>query len=175
MLYPVLYSLLTDSCGFYGVCHFIKPANESDEYWVSRQVQGARNAVAMIRWLLQKALTNEMPDLKPWFQDSKVGAGNGESTGGKAGEKRSGGDGDASANKGKKKKGGGPGGGEGQSTGGQVAGLTMEDLWGNGNSPTVEEREEIETNWSVFYGHQLQRQTGPAFQFSGDCLETGTV
>lgn len=171
----VLYSLLTDSCGFYGVCHVVKPANESDEYWVSRQVQGARNAVAMIRWLLQKALTNEIPDLKPWFQDSKVGAGNGESAGGKSGGKRSGGDGDVAANKEKKKKGGGDGGGEGQSTGGQVARLTMEHLWGNGNSPTVEEREEIETDWSVFYGQQLQRQTGPAFQFSGDFLGSGIV
>lgn len=169
----VLYSLLTDSCGFYGVCHFVKPENESDEYWVSRQVQGARNAVAMIRWLLQKALANEIPDLTLWFQD-KVGAGNGESAGGKSGEKRYGGDGDVAANKEKKKKkGGGHGGGERQSTGEQVVGLTMEDLWGNGNSPTVEEQEENETDWSVFYGQQLQRQTGPAFQFSGDFLEAG--
>ena len=74
----------------------------------------------------------------------------------------------------KKKKGGGDGGGEGHSTGGQVAELTMEDyLWGNGSSPTVEEREEIETDWSIFYGQQLQRQPGPAFQFSGDFLGSG--
>lgn len=168
----VLYSLLTDSCGFYGVCHVVKPDGEPDEYWVSRQENDPMKVVAMIRWLLQNSLANNVPDLSPWKepgrQESEGGADE-ESAGKKSGDKRSSGGRGAPTKKKQKR-----GGGEGKSGSGQHAGLSMTDLWGDGNGPTIKEQEEIETNWSVFYGQQYQRQAGQAFRFSGDLFQSST-
>jgi hypothetical protein len=62
----ILFSLLTDSCGFYALCHFVTSDGESDEYWVSRSESDPKRAVAMIRWLLKRCRSSEELNLEGW-------------------------------------------------------------------------------------------------------------
>jgi hypothetical protein len=158
----ILFSLLTDSCGFYALCHFVTSDGEYDKYWVSRSESDPKRAVAMIRWLLKRCRSSEELNLEGWRVETSSLAAQ---------------DNPAVGQSDKKRPSGGPPGPKDEGGGGKrhlsvtpknVAGaaLTMEDVWGNDSFGSSED----ECDWDFFYTQQMQRQAGPVFEFSGGPL-----
>jgi hypothetical protein len=157
----ILFSLLTDSCGFYALCHFVTSDRKSDEYWVSQSERDPKRAVAMIRWLLKRCRSSEELNLEGWRVETSSLAAQDKPAVDQFDKKR--------PCPGPKDEGGG-GKRHSSVTLKNVAGaaLTMEDVWGNDSFGSSED----ECDWDFFYTQQMQRQAGPVFEFSGGPLTT---
>lgn len=62
----VLYSVVTDCCAFYVLCHLVKPAGKPDDYWVSRQETDPERVVSIFLWLLRHSRGKEDPGIERW-------------------------------------------------------------------------------------------------------------
>ena len=157
----VLYSVLTDCCGFYTLCHLVKPEGESDEYWISRQENDPERVVAVLCWLLRWSRSTDAPDLKHWrvvtAQDQRGTANEEHNTGSQERGNNNVPDTDstsAGCHPTKRTKRGGR----------ERAGFSWDDL----EEDDVSEDEGVD--WSHFYALQSQRQVGQKFHFTGEFL-----
>lgn len=173
----ILYSILTDCCGLYALCHFITPEGESDKYWISRREIEPKRVVAVLRWLLLNSRKDAAPNLQAWkVATSGLDVQNSNETGDCDGDdsnvsKAESGDSREPLKKRARKttKGRKPEGrAKRSSNDSQVReGLKVADiLFGEDES----DDDEGGVDWSHFYALQTQRQTGPKFHFAGGFL-----
>ena len=169
-----LYSVLTDCCGLYALCHVITQVGESDMYWISRQENEPRRLVAILRWLLLHSRKDDVPNLQDWMIVTAQDLDNSNETG-EGGDEVSKTESRCAGERPKKyaKKNDRQGNPPGRSKppksndGGIHVGFNLTDV--------LERDEDVSdgessVDWSHFYALQTQRQTGPQFQFSGGCL-----
>jgi hypothetical protein len=163
----VLYSVLTDCCGFYALCHVVTPERQPDEYWISRQESDPKRIVAILYWLLLQSSPNTevsalLRRLENWrvdtAQDKPVSNENDHGTPSQEeGNTARGVDTASAAPPVKRAR-------QGEEE--RSVRLTMDDLF-NGDD---DDDESEGVDWDHFYALQSQRQAGKAFQFNLEFL-----
>ena len=170
----ILFSLLTDLCGFYAVCHFVTADERPDEYFISRQVHDPSRAVATIWWLLKESREDaiDLNRLREWLvartsmSDSNDSALDEDEK--KPSAKDGGGPKDCKSGEG----GDGPPPKQPKRSHSGEAGtfaLSMDQLFGS-DSTSDGSSSDNGPDWEFFYAQQMQRQTAQAFHFLGGPL-----
>lgn len=155
-----LYSVLTDCCGLYALCHIVTPVGESDMYWISRQENEPRRLVACLRWLLLHSRKDDVPNLQDWMvvtaqdvdKNSETGESDDEVT-----KTEPGSAGEGPKKFAKKNDRGGNSRGSPKSSQSAPLGFNLTDVLEKGEDVSDGESS---VDWSHFYALQTQRQTG---------------
>jgi hypothetical protein len=159
----VLYSVLTDCCGMYALCHVVKPEEgQSDEYWISRLENSPERFVAVLFWLLKRSRSTDEGalDFMSWKVDTaqELHAAKNEDDGDpRSSQERMtrARDTDSSGAKQPPAK---------RNRRDNREGITWDDFESDDDS-------EDEIDWSHFYALQRQRQAGQAFHFTADFVQ----